>query len=159
LLITALHCRGAISGQLGQNIQLVDPRDSSRVIVLAGWAAGHLRQAELMCWPANSYGCWPPGCKHLKTVSSAPEREICASKMPSAPGSVGFVEHSPCGCRERSAPKDYIHDILRRTSCSSTARWSTPEAFAHDSEALEIDYSPKKENIAGAEKAAKLKPA
>ena len=48
LLITALHRRGAISGVLGQNMQLVDTRDPSRVIVLAGMGQpGGFRQPEL----------------------------------------------------------------------------------------------------------------
>ncbi|MGA7394398.1 MAG: hypothetical protein WBW78_17215, partial [Terrimicrobiaceae bacterium] len=48
LLITALNRRGAVSGELGKNTQLVDTRDSSRVIVLAGMGQpGTFRQAEL----------------------------------------------------------------------------------------------------------------
>ena len=70
LLITALNRRGAVSGELGKNTQLVDTRDSSRVIVLAGMGQpGTFRQAELtvlareLVWMLGR-----SGRKHLQTV-------------------------------------------------------------------------------------------
>jgi pimeloyl-ACP methyl ester carboxylesterase len=48
LLITALHRRGIIVGELAQNFLLPDPRDPKRMIVIAGMGRpGTFREAEL----------------------------------------------------------------------------------------------------------------
>ncbi len=161
LLITALHRRGAISGQLGQNIQLIDPRDSSRVIVLAGMGQpGAFGQAELtvlareLVWMLGR-----SGCKHLKTVLIGSG----AGNLRVEDAVRAWLRGVRRALYDAAAAKDPYLEVITFTDISPTnfllihrALVNARTAFAHDSEALEIDYSdPKKEVIAGAGKAAK----
>lgn len=70
LLLTSLHRRGVVSGTLCNNFQLPDPRDSRRVIILAGMGEpGTCGEAELavlvreLVWILGR-----SGRKHLQTV-------------------------------------------------------------------------------------------
>jgi hypothetical protein len=161
LLITALHRRGAISGELGKNTQLVDARDSSRVAVLAGMGQpGTFRQAELtvlareLVWMLGR-----SGRKHLQTVLigsgagniSVPDavrawlRGVRRALYDAAPRGdptvevITFVESSPI---------NFL--LIHRALVEARA------AFARDPEVLEIDYTgPRKSILGTAEKNAK----
>ena len=161
LLITALHRRGAISGLLGQNIQLIDPRDSSRVIVLAGMGQpGTFRQAELtvlareLVWMLGRLGR-----NHLQTVLIGSG----AGNLRVADAVRAWLRGVRRALYDAAAVKDPCLEVITFTDISPMnfllihrALVDARTAFAHDPEALEIDYSdPKKEVIARAEKAAK----
>jgi pimeloyl-ACP methyl ester carboxylesterase len=161
LFITALHRRGAVSGELGKNTQLVDARDSSRVIVLAGMGQlGTFRQPELtvlareLVWMLGR-----SGRKRLQTVligSGAgnipvPDavrawlRGVRRALYDAAPVGeptlevITFVE---------SSPTNFL--LIHRALVEARA------AFARDPEVLEIDYAePNKRTLVAAEKNAK----
>ncbi len=161
LLITALHRRGAISGLLGQNIQLIDPRDSSRVIVLAGMGQpGSFRQAELtvlareLVWMLGR-----SGSQHLKTVLIGSG----AGNLRAADAVRAWLRGIRRALYDAAAAKDPSLKVITFTDISPMnfllihrALVDARKAFANDPDALEIDYSdPSKEVIARAEKAAR----
>ncbi len=161
LLITALHRRGAVSGLLGQNMQLVDPRDSSRVIVLAGMGQpGSFRQAELtvlareLVWMLGR-----AGCKHLKTVLIGSG----AGNLRVADAVRAWLRGVRRALYDAAAMNDPCLEVITFIDISPTnfllmhrALVDARTAFANDPEVLEIAYSdPKKQVLAGAGEAAK----
>ena len=130
LLITALHRRGAISGVLGQNMQLVDTRDPSRVIVLAGMGqpggfrrAGINRAGPRTGVDARSFGS-------LQTVligsgaGNLPVADACAR---------GFEASANCmmphPCTSRLSKSSPLSIFPRQIFCSFTVRWSKRRQF------------------------------
>ena len=161
LLITALNRRGAVSGELGKNTQLVDTRDSSRVIVLAGMGQpGTFRQAELtvlareLVWMLGR-----SGRKHLQTVligSGAGNLRV--------PDAVRAWLRGVRRALYDAAPvNDPSLQVITLVDKSPTnflrihrALVEARVAFARDPEVLEIDYAePSKRVLANAEKNAK----
>jgi hypothetical protein len=161
LLITALHRRGAISGVLGQNIQLADPRDLSRVIVLAGMGQpGSFRQAELtvlvreLVWMLGR-----SGRKHLQTVLIGSG----AGNLRAADAVLAWLRGVRRALYDAAAINDPCLELITFIDISPTnfllihrALGDARTAFAHDPEALEIDYpDPQKKILADMEKAAR----
>ena len=160
LLITALHRRGAISGALGQNMQLVDTRDPSRVIVLAGMGQpGAFRQAELTVLARELV--WMLGRsdrKHLQTVL-----------IGSGAGNLPIVDALRAwlrGIRRALYDAAPMHEpalkVITFVDISATnfllihrALVEARAIFAQEAEVLEIDYSePSKRVLARMEKVA-----
>ena len=161
MLITSLHRRGVISGMLGHNFQLTDPRDAKRVIVLAGMGQpGTFRDAELavlareLVWMLGR-----SGRSHLQTVvigSGAGNlraadairawlrgirRALCDAAASGDPQlrTITFVEYSPA-------------NFLRIHNALEAAR----RAFSNDQEPLDIGYTaPDRKVLAAALRGAK----
>jgi CHAT domain len=161
LLITALHRRGVISGLLGQNFQLVDPRDSSRVIVFAGMGPpGTFRHPELtvlareLVWMLGR-----SGRKHLQTVligSGAGNLHVQDAVR-------AWIRGVRRALYDAAAVNDRCLELISFVDVSPTnflliqrALGDAKATFAQDPEPLQIDYSePKKRVLADLEKAAK----
>ena len=161
LLITSLHRRGVISGMLGHNFQLSDPRDPKRIIVLAGMGQpGTFREAELAVLARElAWMLGRSGRSHLQTVvigSGAGNlrpadavrtwlRGIRRALWDAAAAgdpqlhTITFVEYSPANFLR-------IHNALAAAA----------HAFANDPEPLDIAYSvPDPEALDAANEAAK----
>jgi pimeloyl-ACP methyl ester carboxylesterase len=161
LLITALNRRGAVSGELGKHTQLVDARDSSRVIVLAGMGQpGTFRQAELtvlareLVWMLGR-----SGRKHLQTVligSGAGNLRVPDAVRAWLRG----VRRALYDAAPMNDPTLQIITLVDRSPTNflliHRALVEARAAFARDPEVLEIDYAePSKKILANAEKNAK----
>jgi pimeloyl-ACP methyl ester carboxylesterase len=161
LFITALHRRGAVSGELGKNTQLVDTRDSSRVIVLAGMGQpGTFRVAELtvlareLVWMLGR-----SGRKHLQTVLIGSG----AGNIPVSDAICAWLRGVKRALYDAAPTGDPTLEVITFVDSSPTnfllmhrALMGARETFARDPEALEINYSkPNKRILAAAEKNAR----
>ena len=160
LLLTALHRRGVISGMLGQNFQLADPRAAARVIVLAGMGQpGTFREAELavlareLVWMLGRSGrqhlqsvVIGAGAGNLRAMEAlrawlrGVRRALFDAAAAGDPQlrTITFVEHS-------------ADNFLRLHSALTAAQ----KSFASEAEPLDIDYAaPDRKTLAAAAQSA-----
>jgi pimeloyl-ACP methyl ester carboxylesterase len=160
LLITALHRRGVVSGVLGQNFQLTDPRDPARIIVLAGMGQpGTFREAELavltreLVWMLGR-----SGRRHLQTVAIG----AGAGNLRAADAMRAWLRGIRRALFDAAAAGDpQLHTITFVEYSAANflrlhyALLAEKKVFADDPEPLDIDYTaPDQKTFSAAKRAA-----
>jgi len=159
--ITALQQRGVISGMLGQNFQLSDPRDAKRVIVLAGMGQpGTFREAELTVLARElTWMLGRSGRKHLQTVvigSGAGNLRVADAIRAWLRG----IRRALCDAAATGDTQLHTITLVEFSAANflriHNALTAARQAFAADPEPLDIDYSPPDaKTLAAAKRAAR----